>query len=78
MGGPGHGVEEVQVIGQDAGGEQGLAQVHQAGRIRVDATKQDALIEQGRAAGLQGPQGRADGVVTHLAGMIGVDDEGDG
>ena len=76
--GTSHGVKQMQVIGQDPRVEQGLGEVNKAGRIRVDATEKDALIEQSRAGPMQCPQGVADWDIAYLPGVIGMDNEGDG
>ena len=57
--GAGDAVEQVQVVGQNAAGEQPLAQARERVGVVVDAAQQHGLIQQRRQRGLQRARARA-------------------
>jgi hypothetical protein len=72
MPGAGHPIEQVQVIGQHADGEQALGQRAEVVEPVIDAGQQHRLVEQGDAGAAQrGERGRH--LVVEFLRVVGMD-----
>ena len=74
MGRSGDPIEKMQVVGQDTGCEECLAQRHQRIWIVVDPVEKDRLVEHMTARGSHSPQRRGH-ISVDLARMIGMHDD---